>query len=99
MVENLRRREDAPDNLGIDAYSPREIAVRVESIGVTKARLPLFTMAALGIVAGGFIGLGGLYYTLVVSDPSLGFAISRGLGGLVFFLWAVRVVVVWARCF
>jgi len=52
MVENLRRREDAPNNLGIDAYSPREIAVRVESIGVTKARLPLFTMAALGIVAG-----------------------------------------------
>ena len=99
MVENLRRREDAPDNLGIDAYSPREIAVRVESIGVTKARLPLFTMAALGIVAGGFIGLGALYYTLVVSDPSLGFAISRVLGGLVFSLGLILVVVAGAELF
>lgn len=99
MVENLRRKEDAPNTLGIDAYSPREIAGRVESIGVTKARLPIFTMAALGIVAGGFIGLGALYFTLVMSDPTLGFAVSRLLGGLVFSLGLILVVVAGAELF
>lgn len=40
------------ENLGIDAYSPKEIAERVENIGVTKARLPLLSMMALGVLAG-----------------------------------------------
>ena len=53
---------------GFDAYSPKEVAERVESIGVTKARLPLLTMTVLGVLAGGFIGLGALYFTLVASD-------------------------------
>lgn len=84
---------------GFDAFSPKEIAERVENIGVTKARLPFFTMAALGVVAGGFIGFGALYFTLVVSDPNLSFAISRVLGGLVFSLGLVLVVVAGAELF
>lgn len=87
------------ENLGIDAYSPKEIAERVENIGVTKARLPLLTMMALGVVAGGFIGLGALYFTVVTSDPSLGFALSRILGGLTFSLGLILVVVAGAELF
>jgi formate transporter len=87
------------DNLGIDAYSPREIAERVEAIGVVKARLPLLTMAALGVVSGGFIGLGALYFTLVTSDPNLGFAAGRVLGGLAFSLGLILVVVAGAELF
>ena len=30
-----------PEIFGFDCYSPREIAERVENVGVTKARLPL----------------------------------------------------------
>jgi formate transporter len=48
---------------GLDAYSPKEIAERVETIGVTKARLPLLSQITLGVLAGGFIGLGALYFT------------------------------------
>ncbi len=59
---------------GFDAYSPQQIAERVEAAGVTKARLPLLTLWMLGMLAGAFIGLGALYFTLVVSDASLGFA-------------------------
>ena len=44
---------------GFDAFSPHEIADRVESVGVAKARLPLLKMAMLGVLAGAFIGLGG----------------------------------------
>ncbi|HEY7219079.1 MAG TPA: formate transporter FocA, partial [Candidatus Binatia bacterium] len=67
---------------GFDAYSPNEIAARVESAGVAKARLPIRSIATLGVLAGGFIGLGALYFTLVTSDSSLSFATSRLLGGL-----------------
>ncbi len=65
---------------GLDAYSPREIAERVNEFCVIKARLPLLTLLLLGMLAGAFIGLGGLVYTLVLSDPTLGFAASRPRG-------------------
>ena len=37
---------------GFDAFSPAEIAERVENLGVVKARLPLISMIMLGILAG-----------------------------------------------
>jgi formate transporter len=84
---------------GFDCYSPKEIAERVESVGVAKARLPLRSMVTLGVLAGGFIGLGALYFTLVTSDGSLGFAASRVLGGVTFSLGLILVVVAGAELF
>lgn len=84
---------------GFDCYSPKEIAERVENVGVTKAQLSLTSMIALGVLAGGFIGLGAMFFTLVVSDMSLSFAVSRVLGGLVFSLGLVLVVVAGAELF
>lgn len=81
------------------AYSPAEIAAKVKTIGVTKARMPLVQMAMLGMLAGGFIGLGALYYTVVVSDANLGFAASRVLGGVVFSLGLILVIVAGAELF
>lgn len=88
-----------PEVFGFDCYSPKEIAERVENVGVTKANLPLLSMAALGGLAGGFIGLGALFATIVFSDGSLSFAISRLLGGLVFSLGLILVVVAGAELF
>ena len=84
---------------GLDAYSPREIAGRVNDFCVVKARLPLLSLGMLGVLAGVFIGLGALMFTLVVSDKSLGFATSRLLGGLVFSLGLVLVTVAGAELF
>jgi len=84
---------------GFDCYSPREIAERVENVGVTKAGLPLVSLVALGVLAGGFIGLGALFFTLVTSDGSLGFAAARVLGGVVFSLGLILVVVAGAELF
>jgi formate transporter len=84
---------------GFDAYSPKEIAERVETIGVAKARLPLMSQVTLGVLAGGFIGLGALYFTLVTSDSTLSFAVSRLLGGLTFSLGLILVVVAGAELF
>lgn len=84
---------------GVEAYSPQQIADRIELVGVKKAQLPLISMIALGILAGGFIALGGMFYTLVVSDQTLGFAMQRLLGGLVFCLGLILVVVAGAELF
>jgi len=45
------------------------------------------------------IGLGALYFTLVTSDTSLGFAASRLLGGVTFSLGLILVVVAGAELF
>ena len=87
------------ENFNMDAYSPQQIAERVDNIGVTKARLPLLSMAMLGMLAGAFIGLGALYYTLVVSDASLSFAVARVLGAVCFSLGLLLVVVAGAELF
>jgi formate/nitrite transporter len=84
---------------GFDAYAPKEIAERVQTVGVTKARLPLLTQLVLGTLAGGFIGLGALYFTIVASDATLSFAASRLLGGLAFSLGLILVVVAGAELF
>jgi formate/nitrite transporter len=82
-----------------DAYSPREIAQRVQDASMLKVRLPFLQLAMLGILAGGFIGLGSLYYVIVASDAQLGFAAQRVLGGLVFSLGLLLVVVAGAELF
>jgi formate/nitrite transporter len=82
-----------------DAYSPAQIAARVEEIGVAKTRLPFVTLALLGLMAGGFIALGAMYYTIVVSDQTLGFAATRVLGGVVFSVGLVLVIVAGGELF
>lgn len=88
-----------PNPFGFDAYAPKDIAARVSEVGVAKARLPLLTQALLGVLAGAFIGLGALMFTLVASDGSLGFAASRLLGGLAFSLGLILVSVAGAELF
>lgn len=83
----------------LDAYSPGEIAQRVHEACLLKARLSFLQLAMLGMLAGAFIGLGALYYVIVVSDPQLGFAMQRVLGGIVFSLGLLLVVVAGAELF
>lgn len=85
--------------LGIDLYSPAEIADRVEAAGVTKARLPLLKLFTLGVMAGAFIALGAMFYTIVAADHALSFGVGRVLGGLVFSLGLVLVVIAGAELF
>jgi formate transporter len=63
-----------PPIFNLQAYSPAEIKEAVEKVGVKKANLPFLVSFMLAIVAGGGIGFGALYYTIVASDPTLSFA-------------------------
>lgn len=87
------------DVFGSDAYAPQQIAQRVLAVGVAKARLPLLTQALLGMLAGAFIGLGAMMFTLVASDASLSFTAQRLIGGLVFSLGLLLVAVAGAELF
>ena len=83
----------------LDAYAPREIAHRVQTIGVRKAEMPLSQMLALAGLAGAFIALGAVFYTVVVTGSTLGFGLTRLLGGLSFCLGLVLVVLAGAELF
>lgn len=87
------------DLFGSDAFSPREIAARIETVGVAKARLPLLSMTMLAVLAGAFIALGAQSFVIVRSDPTLGWGSGQMLGGLVFSLGLLLVVVAGAELF
>jgi formate transporter len=83
----------------LDAYKPAEMAKRVEAAGVAKARLPLIPTFTLAILAGGFIAFGAMFYTLSVTGSDLGFGPTRVLGGVVFSLGLILVIVGGAELF
>lgn len=82
-----------------DAYPPEEIARRVERLGVAKARAETLTLLVLAVLAGAFISLGGLFFTVVVTGSTLGFGPTRLLGGVAFALGLILVVVAGAELF
>src|SRR6476646_11709528 len=88
-----------PPIFNLQAYSPAEIKEAVEKVGVKKATLPFLSSFMLAIVAGGGVGFGALYYTIVASDPTFSFATVRVVGGLVFTLGLALVLVGGAELF
>jgi formate/nitrite transporter len=94
--------EQSATNSLPDAYAPAQIAMRVREVGVTKATMPVLTMFALAILAGAFIALGALFYTVTVTtgnDATVPFGLLRLAGGVTFSLGLVLVVVGGAELF
>lgn len=90
---------NTPIDLGIDAFSPKEMAEKVETAGVTKAHLGFTQTLMLAILAGAFISFGAAFYTLVITGSELGFGTTRFLGGIAFSLGLVLVIVGGAELF
>jgi formate/nitrite transporter len=90
---------DEPRRNPFDAYSPHEIAMLVEGVGVAKTRLPALNTVVLGVPAGAFIAFGAMYFTLVTTGNDLGFGINRLIGGVAFSLGLILVVVGGAELF
>ncbi len=88
--------------LHIDAFPPAKMASRMEEVGVAKSKLRLDTMLALAILAGAFIGTGAIFATVVTTglgSSGMGFGLIKLLGGLVFCLGLIAVVVAGAELF
>jgi formate/nitrite transporter len=75
------------------------MAERMENVGVKKATMDPWSMFALAVLAGSFIGLGAEFFTLVITDSGLSFGMNKLVGGLVFCLGLVLVVVAGAELF
>jgi formate/nitrite transporter len=75
------------------------MAERMERVGVKKATMDPWSMFALAVLAGSFIGLGAEFFTLVITDSGLSFGMNKLVGGLVFCLGLVLVVVAGAELF
>jgi formate transporter len=83
----------------IDAFTPPEMAERMENVGVKKANLDFWSMFALAALAGAFIGLGAEFFTLVTTNSGLGYGMNKLVGGLAFSLGLILVVVAGAELF
>ncbi len=87
-----------------DALLPAEMAAKAEAVGVKKATGDAMQLFALAILAGAFIGLGAIFCTTVLAGLSSGanpvpYGIQRLLGGLVFCLGLILVIVGGAELF
>ncbi|MEZ5754010.1 MAG: formate/nitrite transporter family protein [Paracoccaceae bacterium] len=82
-----------------DAYRPAEIAALIEGAGVAKAALPAGRMLILAVLAGCFIGFGAAVWGVAIAGVDPGFGPSRVLGGVVFALGLILVVVGGAELF
>lgn len=82
-----------------DAYRPAEVARLIEGAGVAKAALPAAQTFVLALLAGAFIGFGAAAYTMVMTGADLAQGPARLLGGLVFSLGLILVIVGGAELF
>jgi formate transporter len=90
------------NEIQIDAFLPPKMASKMEDVGIKKGALKADAMFALAILAGAFIGCGAVFATLVttgLATAGVGFGIIKLLGGLVFCLGLIAVVVAGAELF
>ena len=88
------------NHFSVDAYSPKEIAARVESVGISKSTGEPLRVFALAMLAGAFIAFGAVFYTVVTHDSAgISAGLMRLIGGLSFCLGLVLVVVAGAELF
>ncbi|WP_449234577.1 formate/nitrite transporter family protein [Azospirillum doebereinerae] len=85
----------------LDALVPDAIALAAENLGVKKAHYDTATLFALAVLAGAFIAFGGLFATVTMSGAEgvLPYGVMRLLGGLVFSLGLILVLVGGAQLF
>ena len=90
------------NEIQFDAFPPAKMASRMEDVGVAKAELRAPTMFALAVLAGAFIATGAIFATTVTTGlaaAGMGFGVVKLLGGLVFCLGLIAVVVAGAELF
>ncbi|WP_300669906.1 formate/nitrite family transporter [Desulfoluna sp.] len=86
----------------LDAKGPKTIAETVaQNVGVDKANSPWVSLFVLGVLAGAYIGFGGLFSSSVTFDlpPTLGVGIKKLIAGGAFSLGLMLVVIAGAELF
>jgi formate transporter len=88
MVEPAEN-NNHPEANGVSAFDellPAEMASKAQSIGIKKANLDFFSTFALAVLAGAFIALGCIFFTVsqTTTGTAIPWGVSRVVGGLTF---------------
>jgi formate/nitrite transporter len=83
----------------LDPLLPAEIAAACERVGVRKTQMDAVSLFVLAILAGAFIALGAMFFTIVLSGTGLGWGPTQLLGGVAFSLGLVLVIIAGAELF
>lgn len=87
------------EKFDMDAYIPSQMAVRVEKAGIAKGIRDFFSTFTLAVMAGVFIGLGAAFFTFVIHDSTLSNGLTKLIGGFVFSLGLILVIITGAELF
>jgi formate transporter len=87
------------EHFDIDAYTPAQMAVRVEKAGIAKSNRDIFSTLTLAAMAGVFIALGAVFFTFVIHDSVMSSGLTKLIGGLVFSLGLILVIITGAELF
>jgi formate transporter len=82
-----------------NAYVPAQMAARVERAGITKGNLDFFSTFTQAMMAGTFISFGAVFFTYVIHDSTLSTGLTKLIGGLVFSLGLILVIITGAELF
>lgn len=78
---------------------PKEIFEKLVEIGKNKMNLKIYKMLILSFLAGIYISIGGSLYTMITQDIKIGTGFSQFLGGSVFSVGLIFVVLTGAELF
>jgi formate transporter len=96
---------DEPESNGdnvvstFDELLPAEMATKAQQIGIKKAHLDFLSTLALAVLAGAFIALGCIFFTISQTGTGIPWGIGRVIGGFTFSLGLILVIVGGAELF
>ncbi len=100
MIEPEDKNSDSVSTY--DELLPAEMASKAQDIGIKKANLDFLSTFALGVLAGAFIALGCIFYTIsqtTIGGVTMSWGLSRVIGGIAFSLGLILVIVGGAELF
>jgi formate/nitrite transporter len=92
---------DVGPTTGFDELLPAEMAAKAQTIGIKKAHMDFLSTFALAIMAGAFIALGCIFFTVsqTTGGVAMPWGIGRVVGGITFSLGLILVIVGGAELF
>lgn len=100
MTETAETAGSVGPSQSFDAVMPPQMALACASAGAAKAGRDVVSLLVLGLLAGGFIALGAIFSTVVLTgDGGLPWGVARLLAGLAFSLGLILVIVGGAELF
>jgi formate transporter len=90
-----------PASSTFDELLPAEMASKAQTLGIKKANMDFISTFALAVLAGAFIALGAIFFTIsqTTGGIPMNYGLTRIIGGLTFSLGLILVIVGGAELF